>query len=115
METESKPLTEEEYCNSLKIESEADLLFTNESTGETSYVFITEEDVKVFKEETEHVKRVVKHAIEEIKWCVRKKELWNGIITSIIPLLKISKSMQRQFIVFIVKSTIHSTETILMK
>ena len=73
METESKPLTEEEYCNLLKIESEADLLFTDESTGETSYVFITEEDVKVFKEETEHVKRVVKHAIEEIKWCVRKK------------------------------------------
>lgn len=87
METESKPLTEEEYCNLLKIESEADLLFTDESTGETSYVFITEEDVKVFKEETEHVKRVVKHAIEEIKWCVRKKralEWYNNIYNTII-------------------------------
>ena len=87
MEKENKALTEEEFNNLLKIESEKDLLFTNESTGDTSYVFITEEDVKVFKEETEHVKRVVTHAIEEIKWCVRKKRalVWyNNIYKTII-------------------------------
>lgn len=87
MEIENKALTEEEFNNLLRIESEKELLFTNESTGETSYVFITEKDVKVFKEETEHVKRVVTHAIEEIKWCVRKKralEWYNNIYKTII-------------------------------
>lgn len=82
MDVETKPLTDKDYNDLLIIESEQDLLITDPTTGESSYVFITEEDVRIFKEETEHLQRVIIYAIDQIKWCVRKKRAleWYGNI-----------------------------------
>lgn len=49
MDVETKPLTDKDYNDLLIIESEQDLLITDPTTGESSYVFITEEDVRIFK------------------------------------------------------------------
>ena len=87
MDVETKPLTDKDYNDLLIIESEQDLLITDPTTGESSYVFITEEDVRIFKEETEHLQRVIIHSIDEIKWCVRKKralEWYSNIYKTII-------------------------------
>ena len=87
MDVETKPLTDKDYNDLLIIESEQDLLITDPTTGDSSYVFITDEDVRIFKEETEHLQRVIIHAIDEIKWCVRKRralEWYSNIYKSII-------------------------------
>lgn len=63
METNTKPLTEEDYYDSLRIKSEKDLL----EPGKTEYDFIIP-DMYGFEKGTDHLQRVAEFALDELRW-----------------------------------------------
>ena len=71
MESNNHTLSEEEYFNSLKIESEEDLL--NEIEGFKSYDYITSSEINDIIEETDNLCRVTRFTIEELKWNIKNK------------------------------------------
>ena len=68
MNLENQPYNDNHYIFLLKINSEEDLLETDEATGEKKYTPVTMEDVTQFKREAVHLSKEIFHAIEGFKW-----------------------------------------------
>lgn len=74
METEEQPFNDNRYVFLLKINSEEDLLVTDEATGEKKYTPVTKDDVDQFKREAEHLSKEIRHAMEDFQWKTEKRK-----------------------------------------
>lgn len=76
METNTKPLTEEDCNDSLRIKSEEDLL----KSGGTEYDFIIG-NLQVFEKETDHLQRVAEFALDELRWSENTQRTFRTFIS----------------------------------
>lgn len=76
METNTKPLTEEDCNDSLRIKSEEDLL----EPGKTEYDFIIP-DMYGFEKETDHLQRVAEFALDELRWSENTQRTFRTFIS----------------------------------
>ena len=74
MELEELPNNDNRYVFLLKINSEEDLLVTDEATGEKKYTPVTKDDVDQFKREAEHLSKEIRHAMEDFQWKTEKRK-----------------------------------------
>ena len=93
METNTKPLTEEDYYDSLtnwkrlyddslKIKSEEDLLYDDLLPVETTrYNFVSESDVRYFESDTDHLQCVAEFALNELKWSENTQRTFRTFIS----------------------------------
>ena len=76
METNTKPLTEEDCNDSLRIKSEKDLL----EPGKTEYDYIIL-DMDDFEKETDHLHRVAEFALGELRWSEHTQRIFRTFIS----------------------------------
>lgn len=76
METNTKPLTEEDCNDSLRIKSEKDLL----EPGKTEYDYIIL-DMDDFEKETDHLQRVAEFALGELRWSEHTQRIFRTFIS----------------------------------
>lgn len=76
METNTKPLTEEDCNDSLRIKSEEDLL----EPGKTEYDFIIP-DMYGFEKGTDHLQRVAEFALDELRWSENTQRTFRTFIS----------------------------------
>lgn len=111
MELEEIPNNDNRYVFLLKINSEEDLLVTDEATGEKKYTPVTKDDVDLFKREAEHLSKEIRHAIEDFQWKSEKRKdlthyyhIYQDLAEQLADFLKYIHSLQKKVYVTIYKS-----------
>ena len=111
MNLENQPYNDNHYIFLLKINSEEDLLETDEATGEKKYTPVTMEDVTQFKREADHLSKEIFHAIEGFKWNTGKHKgltyyyhIYQDLAEQLADFLKYIHSLQKKVYITIYKS-----------
>lgn len=111
MELEEIPNNDNRYVFLLKINSEEDLLVTDEATGEKKYAPVTKDDVDLFKREAEHLSKEIRHAIEDFQWKSEKRKgltyyyhIYQDLAEQLADFLKYIHSLQKKVYITIYKS-----------
>ena len=111
MNLEDQPYNDNHYIFLLKINSEEDLLETDEATGEKKYTPVTMEDVTLFKRDAEHLSKEIFHAIEEFKWNAGKHKgltyyyhIYQDLAEQLADFLKYIHLLQKKVYITIYKS-----------
>lgn len=111
MELEEIPNNDNRYVFLLKINSEEDLLVTDEATGEKKYTPVTKDDVDLFKREAEHLSKEIRHAIEDFQWKSEKRKdlthyyhIYQDLAEQLADFLKYIHLLQKKVYITIYKS-----------